>query len=62
MKKTENKKSARQEKSLGTQISDWQRERANNYSDQKREELLNRGLARIYGAKKQPAVTRIHRT
>ena len=48
--KAEKGKSANQEPSVGTRISDWQRARANSYSEEKREELLHRGLAKIYGA------------
>jgi hypothetical protein len=58
----EKKKAKSGEKSVGTAISDWQRERSNNYSDSKREELLKKGLARIYGAKKESAATDVRRT
>jgi hypothetical protein len=58
----EKKKGMSEEKSVGMAISDWQRERSNNYSDSKREELLKKGLARIYGANKQSAVTDVRRT
>ena len=57
----EKKKMKVAEKSVGTTISDWQRERSNQYSDLKREELLKRGVARIYGAKNKPAVTDVRR-
>jgi hypothetical protein len=58
--KADKNKSIEQEKSIGKEISDWQRQRANAYTDEKREELLNRGLAKIYGASK-PTKTAIHR-
>ena len=50
-KQTQNK-----EESTGTLIAAKQREEANGYSDAKRQELLERGLAMIYGGSKHAKV------
>jgi hypothetical protein len=43
----------RSEPSKGTKIANWQRERANQFTAEKRQELLEKGLARIYGGSKR---------
>src|SRR5437763_426685 len=43
------KNTAKKEESVGTTISAKERDRANRYSDTKRQQLLERGLSMIYG-------------
>lgn len=43
------KKPTPETKSLGTQIAEKVRAKANGYSDEKRERLIDRGMALIYG-------------
>jgi hypothetical protein len=48
-KRVSRMKKSPEPKSVGTQIAEKERAKANAYSDRKREQLLDRGMALIYG-------------
>jgi len=47
-----NQKNAEEQPSLGTKISEQERAKANRYSEEKRQELFEEGMAIIYGGAK----------